>query len=324
MLKYLQSLFGVEINVTDWLLPPNTPFYLRDGYSFRKLIWDNQSCLFAKPKDSATRLPTLKKQYGIITSLSDCPCALELEGLTSQQRRNLMDDHIPFVAPPYQAYLPFWGCVFTEKYKDVIVPEDTMPPMTQLIFLHLFYTLNGERTTASEIRKSLGLAKVTVARAIDYLVASRLFTETIGNKPKWITAATDKQDLLIEGMKRMKSPVEKRVFITSLPVNTPTLLGGVRALSRVSMVGANESDGSVVIYKKDFKSVPKEYVIDESVYNDFGGSIVEVWRYNPRLLTKTLAVDDISLLLSLSKETDERIQMGLDDIRRKYGLPSEA
>lgn len=32
-------------------------------------------------------------------------------------------------------------------------------------------------------------------------------------------------------------------------------------------------------------------------------------------------VDDISLLLSLACEKDERIQQGLDEIRRKHGLP---
>lgn len=39
------------------------------------------------------------------------------------------------------------------------------------------------------------------------------------------------------------------------------------------------------------------------------------------LLAQDDHVDDISLLLSLEDDTDERIQMGLDEIREKHELP---
>ena len=39
------------------------------------------------------------------------------------------------------------------------------------------------------------------------------------------------------------------------------------------------------------------------------------------LCQATILVDDISLLLSLDNDPDERIQMGLDEIREKHGLP---
>ena len=41
------------------------------------------------------------------------PCALYLDGLTAQQRRNLVESRIPFIAEPQQVYLPFWGCFFS-------------------------------------------------------------------------------------------------------------------------------------------------------------------------------------------------------------------
>lgn len=321
MLEYLQSIFGAKIKTVAWELPSSAPFYIRDGYSFQLLKWDEQACLLAKPHDSSIRLPALKKQYVTIASLSNYSCALELRDMTSQQRQNLLENRIPFVYAPYQVYLPVWGCLFNEKYKNVIVPEGLMTPTTQMIFLYLFYTLNQSRTTAARISEKLGLAKVTVARAIDDLVSSGLFAISVEGRRKWIFTELDNSQLLNKAMVRMKSPVEKYAYLSGLPSGIQYMEGGMRALSKLSMVSSSDFDGCTVFFKKDFAKVRGDLFIDEKAFNDFGGYAVEVWSYNPKLLSAYGIVDDISLLLSLAKNNDERVQMGLDEIRMKYGIP---
>ena len=54
---------------------------------------------------------------------------------------------------------------------------------------------------------------------------------------------------------------------------------------------------------------------------EVGGYILEVWNYDPVLFAWDGQVDDISLLLSLESDPDERIQMGPDEIREKHELP---
>ena len=87
------------------------------------------------------------------------------------------------------------------------------------------------------------------------------------------------------------------------------------------MVGANEQDGATAISKKAGTQIPAAEIISEQDFRDFGGHILEVWRYDPILLANNGRVDDISLLLSLEDNPNERIQMGLDDIREKHVLP---
>lgn len=58
----------------------------------------------------------------------------------------------------------------------------------------------------------------------------------------------------------------------------------------------------------------------ENQKSDFGGSVIEEWSYDCTPVMEGRRVDDISLLLSLECEKDERIQQGLDEIRRKHGL----
>ena len=77
----------------------------------------------------------------------------------------------------------------------------------------------------------------------------------------------------------------------------------------------------MAIFKKSIPGIPVEMIISQENFEDFGGSVIEVWSYDPLLLAQDGRVDDISLLLSLEDDTDERVQMGLDEIREKHELP---
>jgi len=44
----------------------------------------------------------------------------------------------------------------------------------------------------------------------------------------------------------------------------------------------------------------------------------ELWRYDPTLLANTDKVDSLSLVLSFQDNPDERIQMAVDDVLRKF------
>jgi len=58
--------------------------------------------------------------------------------------------------------------------------------------------------------------------------------------------------------------------------------------------------------------------------NDYEGKYcLEVWKYNPEILVKRLhndmkVVDPLSLYLSFKENTDERIEMALEQIIKKY------
>lgn len=118
----------------------------------------------------------------------------------------------------------------------------------------------------------------------------------------------------------MKSPVERLLYVKELPVGLG-LLSGIQALSDLTMVGADSRDGGLAIFKKNRSAIDDKNVISRQVFDDFGGSIVEIWSYDPAVFASDGRVDDISLLLSLDHEPDERVQMGLDELRKKHGLP---
>ena len=321
MLDYLKTVFGEAISIVPYSYPPKTPYYIRDGYHAQRLSWNKNECVIISPDSTSWRLPALKKQLVKFQEICDVPCALGLENMTAMQRRNLLENHIPFVSRSQQVYLPFWGCSFVEQFKAEVTPVEKMAPGTQLIFLYLYYSADTDNINLTMLSKALGLSKATCTRAINDLTASGLLAQRAAGTNKWITPAFEKPEFLRKGYPRLKSPVDRLIYVKEIPDSLPGFHSSVKALSAITMVGAKEMDRGMAIFRKNTPHIPVEMILSQEYFEDFGGSVIEVWSYDPLPLAKDGRVDDISLLLSLEDDPDERIQMGLDEIREEHELP---
>lgn len=321
MLEFLKTIFGADFFVTPYEYPEKTPYYIRDNYQGQRLSWLQNECILLSPNTSAWRLPALKKQLKNFQELCDEPCALCLENLTALQRRNLIENNVPFISLSQQVYLPFWGCSFTEKFKTDTSLKDKMAPGTQLVFLYFYYSPKTEDINLTKLSKELRLSKATCTRAINDLTASGLLLQKSEGTNKWIAPAFEKPEFLKKGYARLKSPVERLVYVKNVPIDSQWPQSGMIALSEITMVGASLQDRGLAISKKTGSKIPSDDIISKQDFEDFGGYILEVWSYDPTLFAQDGRVDDISLLLSLESDPDERIQMGLDEIREKHELP---
>lgn len=320
MLDYLNLVFGGNITAAPYPYPEQTPYYIRDGYSAQLLSWNENRCVLLSPKDSAWRLPMLKKQLQKFQGISEFPCALGLENLTSLQRRNLLENHIPFISRSQQIYLPFWGCALSEKFKAAVPIDEKMAPGTQLVFLYLYYSAEGSRTNLTQLSKAVCLSKATCTRAVNDLTASGLISVEETGNTKWIMPTFEKPEFLKKGYARLKSPVERLVYVKRKPT-VSHIKGGIQALSEISMIGVKEQDGGIAVLKKECAKITADDILSKQEFEDFGGYILEAWSYDPAILAYHDRVDDISLLLSLEDNPNERIQMSLDEIREKHELP---
>lgn len=321
MLFFLKSVFGSDITEAEYRYAEDTPYYIRDRYTPQLLIWGQNQCIILTPKDTSWRLPALKKQLKKFQELCSIPCALGLKNMTALQRRNLIENHIPFVSMSQQVYFPFWGCSFREQFKAETTVADRMAPGTQLVFLYLYYGRSTEPVNLTQIAKDLSLSKATCTRAINDLTVSGLITQNVEGTHKWITPAYGKPEFLKKGYERLKSPVERILYVKTPVRIEKQVISGIRALAQQSIIGVNEQDGAIAVSKKNAAKIPADAICTEQYFGDFGGFVFEVWSYDPAILAKNACVDDISLLLSMDNDPNERIQMCLDEIREKHELP---
>lgn len=323
MIEYLREIFGEDIEIEPYVLKEG-PAFLQYEYKANRLTWCENACIVVAPCNPEIRLPSLKKQFKLIQENTELPCALELEQMTSMQRKNLIESRIPFISASNQVYLPFWGSVFMEKYsKQTSIPR-VMTATTQLVFLYIFYMLEKDdvKVTHGDIVRVTGVPKSSCSRAIRELEAYDLIVQRKEGTTKLISLKGG-DDVINRALPYMKSPIGKRIYMRNIPQSVKYKLGGIVALARQSMLAENDDDGSLVFSKSDSIKIDKTNIISEREFKDFGGVAAEVWKYDPAVLSDKNFVDDISLLLCLQDNNDERVQIELDNIRSRYGLVEE-
>jgi hypothetical protein len=83
------------------------------------------------------------------------------------------------------------------------------------------------------------------------------------------------------------------------------MLSGIEAMSEYTMLNPQQYP-TLAISKQEAKSL----MLNKQV----GDYEVQIWRYNPRLLTPKNVVDKLSLYLSMKDTDDERIQIELENL----------
>lgn len=263
-----------------------------------------------------------KKSYSKIENLCGISCVVDLPKMTALQRTNLIENQIPFISGTGQIFLPFLGCYFEEKISQNTNPAKSMNATTQMFFLYIFYNSrnNMEVLNLTQIAKALNISKSTCTRALKQLVAMNLIAVTDEGVKKWLKLSGTTQEVINRALPAMSSPISKILYVREIPENIKGKICSIKALSRISMIAANESDVGIAIDMDYAKMIPSNVLISQQDYLDFGGFVIEVWKYDPAFISESDCVDDLSLFLELKDEEDERIQICLDEIRSKYGI----
>ena len=320
MLATIKNIFGNSIGEGRFQFPKSIPNFIRYGYGSKRLFFGEKSCLMVTPKGGDWNLATLKKQIRLIEEMLHEPVIVQLDRLTALQRTNLIESQIAFVSAKGQIFIPFWGCYFEEKILNPQKVPTLLSANAQLVFLYLYYNKNlNETLTQTQISKALFLPKATCARAVLQLRDLDLISSSSEGTANFIALKSD----LSAAFPHLISPVQKLLYVKSIPQNISCKKSGLKALAARSNLVSLSSDGGFAVNKAVAYNLDKNLLIDEQTFRDFGGEIIEVWKYDPLLLTESEYADDISLLLELNGSDDERVQSELDVIRQKYGLEGE-
>lgn len=147
---------------------------------------------------------------------------------------------------------------------------------------------------------------MSVNRAYKTLTECRLFHYRTEGRKKYLETNLSDENILKQAEQYMINPVV--AIYKCRNVSSDRLKAGLYALESKSMIDISENDICFADIKKNI-SICEE---DEKYQR------VECWCYNPKFLSESSTVDDISLILSLKANPDERIQIAIDELRRKY------
>lgn len=306
----------------------NLPMYITQAYKLYDAIVFNINIVLIEQRneDDFSVLQT-EKHLQLIRNAINKTVVLVLENLQSYNRKRLIEKGINFIVPDKQLFLPELLINLSENYaqpKSKVKNKSLMPSSQFLLLYHIIHRYNNwkiEEHSFKEIAKKLDYTPMAVSYAVDDLKNHDLI-EVFGEKEKFIKFNLERSELWYTAQQQniLESPVLKTVFVDELPSNLFMLKANASALPEYTSINPSKQQ-YYAIEKSAFYFLQKNNGLLNA--NDREGKFaIEVWKYNPVALLDEFPVDNavvdpLSLYLSLKDSTDERVEMGLEQIIEK-------
>jgi len=314
--KYISETLGTELK---YLNPPKDelkklPLYLRGNNLKAGVIFKRQIIFIVAGKEADFTTGQYRKQADIIENTIEKPAVFVFENIQAYNRIRLIQKKVAFIIPGKQMYLPFMFIDLKEFKQTHSREAEKLSPAAQCLLL--YYLLGNDITGINfkTLAEKLNYGRMTITRAADDLTRLGL-CEIAGGKNKSLNFAKDKLQLWNKAQQFLINPVKKVVYADFLKDTGLVCITGIPALSNYTNI-ADDDKKSFAVYLNDFKNLRKKKIIHLA-----GGKeeniTLQVWKYNPGILTNNRYVDPLSLYLTLKDSNNERIEGELNNLLNK-------
>ncbi len=315
---YLKEVFGFEIDVHA-IRSDNMPIFITEQYSLYSMHVKKVRFLGVVLRDPEnfryTNFEKHQKYFHLeeYTEQKYEGLVLIAECLSGFTRKRLVELKKSFIVPNVQLYWPELGLAF-RSYSKMKIEQKAVgrfDPATQAV---LIGALNGcyERSiTPKELAKKLDYSRMSMTRALDNIDAVGIGEGIKTGKRRFISFP-DKTILWKQVKDMLNNPVQEtfRLWEHDIPDNCK-LLAGESALAKISALVEPQTT-TYAVGRKQWKKLKEKAILNLTV-NEADICTIQVWRYDPTLFAKNGVVDIFSLYLSLKDETDERVELAMQE-----------
>lgn len=306
-MEYLNRVLGIEVRYENNALK-NLPNFISTRYAFQIVSLNGQKAVFLYPKTELEQVKTLKKHLERVRKSANCPAVLVLERITARQKAYLLRERIAFVVVGKQIYLPFMAVYLQERCDAEKNSREEILPSAQMLLLHFIYE-GAQELSTSQAAKNLALTPTSISRASKQLEEREILKARKIGVQKILFSEDSPKELFHRTEKDLFNPVKRKIYVPEKKMETTMLESGYSALAEYSMLNAP----SVRCYASE-KIAQWNSCMTKNLQDSNSQVAVEMWRYDPKKLSKTKMVDELSLALSLRKDTDERVEEAVEDM----------
>lgn len=311
--KYLQETLKVEIETHRWNNQSNLPFFLTDTYDFYESALLNQPCLLMIGHDNAEMTPGTIRKHQELIKKNWKGCIIYVQSaLSSYNRKRFIEQHIPFIIPGNQMYLPDCGIDLREHFRKIHLKKDKgFSPGTQTVVIYALLRKTHEKLTPSMLAEKLGYTLMTMTRALNELKTSEIGEFRKERRERFWNFG-NKQSLWIQAKPFLRSPIKKRIWVKN---HAFKISAGLSALSHFSQLSAPVLP--IFAVGPSQWQLLKQIEAEEPCSFDEASAELEIWNYDPELFAKKGFVDPVSLYYSLEANKDERIGLSIEEMMEK-------
>lgn len=304
---YIYSVLNERVSLSplEKRLSDTMPIAVARNFKLYKGGLFDRTVIFALTHDGNAMSPALLKRiFNLIESRCGNPVILVADNIASYNIGRLTAQRLNFIIPRKQMFIPSLLIDLKKARTKGTDIKEVIPPIAQCLLLYHLEVASIDGCGAKALMKIFQVSYSTVNRSLRWLSKSGLVSLE-GGKTKEVRLCYFGKELWEKASPLFVSPVEKTLFSDSIP--DESLKCGINALSEYTMINEDDMD-MYALCKTDIQRS------DIPLDKEYGTFSIEVWKYDPRLLSRTGTVDRLSLYLSLKNNEDDRIQIELDNL----------
>ena len=275
-------------------------------FDFFDGLFRGEELLFVKPKGSN---PTPRKCAFVserLMQLFGLPVVFILQPGPGYERQRLLEKDVYFIMSDKYANLPM--LVAMEKVTTRKIPERLTPVAQYILLYHLeIENLDGKSTKA--IASLMPYSYESVSIGLTCLADVGLCEKVpIDARSKAVHFKSTGKQLWEEAGKYLIDPVDRKIYCDGLNVEKEFPECGINALAHYSMLNRDPEKWIMMTTGEYRQSIDDSSIINSNELD--GDIIIEIWKYPvvSRRNTKVEWVDPLSLVLSLKKDDDPRVE----------------
>ena len=312
---YLRETLHTPVRLERWRQAAKLPAYLTGQYDFFDGTVGDVHILFLQSAEEPVPSAAKKHERALQPNWTG-PVAFAFERITPRTRQRMVSEGLSFVVPGNQAYLPALGVNLRERYQARVQTTSRLRPSAQVLFLHVLANRFPTSGTPSGLARRLGYTAMAMGQALNQLEDAKLVNVHKEGRERLFELAGEPADLWYQAQPLLASPVSRRRYLVgATPSARKGPAAGLSALADYSAL-AEPTVPVIALGRVRANGLLEARGIQELPTADEAELEVEVWSYEPGLLSEGPAVDRLSLYLSLRDDTDERVQSALDEMMR--------
>lgn len=293
-MNYIKHVLGIDVKY-DKETVEHLPNFISFRYDVKRVTLNGIRAVFVYPKAELEQVAALKKQLVKLHDLVNSPVVLILDRLTSRFKEYLLREKIAFVVDKKQIYLPFMAVYLQERGDAIKQIRHEILPSAQMLLLYFIYE-GGRELTTINAAKNLELTPTSISRASKQLEDLGLLKSKRVGVFKILYFEGAPNDLFYRAQIYLVNPVKRTVYIPKEKLEADLLKSGYSALSDLSELNAPKVECYATASISCYKDCMTYDLIDANHQ-----VAVQMWRYDPKKLSKTNTVDELSLALSLKE-----------------------
>lgn len=312
---YLRGTLHAPVRLELWREASALPAYLKQRYEFFEGRVGDVSVLFLQ--DAEEPVPgAAKKHRDALRPYWTGPVAFTFERISPRTRQRMVSEGLSFVVPDNQIYLPELGVNLRERYQARVQVLERLRPSAQVLLLHVLADWPHASHTPSEAARRLGYTAMAMGQALSQLENAQLVSVRKRGRERLFDLAGAPADIWLKAQPLLVSPVIRTHYVLGDTAAAHTMpAAGLSALAQYSEL-AEPNVPVVALDRAKAKSLLETRGVQELPTADEATVEVEVWAYDPALLSDGPAVDRLSLYLALREDPDERVGSTLDQMIR--------